>query len=192
MCLRCSPTLPLLKDHLLCFFPPVKMMGIFKTWSEFFFHWTSSDSLGCGLSGFFILTEMVSHQMPSPRNKARLPGHSADTVNVEHLLLSISKGPSAWLLLCLSQCAPTSARQIFGANAAESVQPQLPPQQEDRAAAFCFSFEEVGSPEAAALGTRVGLSLSCHHLGSHQGCDSLAVPDCRAFLLAFPPSFFRR
>lgn len=92
-------------------------MGIFKTWSDFFSTGASSDPLWQGFSGFLILTEMVSHQMPSPRDTARLSGHGADTVNVEHL--SISKGSSPRLLLRLSQPAP-STREIFGANAAES------------------------------------------------------------------------
>lgn len=61
---------------------------------------------------------------------------------------------------------------------------------QDRAAAFCFSFEGVESPEAAALPTHAGLSLSCHHLGSHQNCDSPSVPCYRAFLLIFSPNFF--
>lgn len=156
-------------------------MGIFKTWSDFFSTGASSDLLWQGLPGFLILTEMVSHQMPSPRNTARLSGHSADTVNVEHL--SLSKGSSPWLLLHLSESAPTSTREIFGANAAESVKAQLPPVcGQDRAAAFCFSFEKLESPEAAALPTRAGLSLSRHHLGSHQGCDS---PSAHVTVLSF-------
>lgn len=172
MCLRCPPTLPLLKDHLLWFLSPCEDDGDFQNLVWFFFHWSKFRFIMEGLSGFLILTEMVSHQMPSPRSTARPSGHGANTVHVEHssifqrfIILALAvplpvctnKNKTDFWCKCSRACTATAA----------CVWPGL---------SSCFLLQLWGhgaSAEAAALAAHDGLSLSCHHLGSHQGWQPL-------------------
>lgn len=191
MCLRCSPTLPLLKDHLLWFLSPCEDDGDFQNLVWFFFHWSKFRFIVEGLSGFLILTEMVSHQMPSPRSAARLSGHGANTVNVEHSSIF-----QRFIILALAAPLPVCTnknKKIFGANVAESVQPQLPVCDQDWAAAFCFSFEEV--EPLLRLQHWLPMMVSASPVTTQAATKAVAASLSHFImlsLLVFSPSFFHR
>lgn len=166
------------------------MMGIFKTWSDFFPTGASSDSLWWGLSGFLILTEMVSHQNAKSKEHSKAVWSWCKCWTFKHFQRFITLALSVPLPVCTNKyktdfwCKCSKVCPATAASIAACVWPGQ---------SCCFLLQLWGSGVSWGCSTghpHVGLSLSCPHLGSHQGCESLSVPYYPDFLLVFPPVSF--
>lgn len=194
MCLRCSPTLPLLKDHLVCFLSLCEDDGDFQNLVWFFFHWSK---FRFSVVGFvWIFNSGRDGFIPNAKSKEQSKAVLSWWIHCEcwtfifkHFQMFITLALAAPLPDCTNKCKTDfwcKCSSLYSHSCLHS--------------GLCAARTELLlSASALRKWSLLKLQhwlpmlvshLSCHHLGSHQGCDSLSVPYCHTFLLVFPPVSF--